>query len=69
MIGMDKMKDIERYKLRQQLLLDNIPSNESRDIIICEGCGEFVYLQPVTQQGVCGNCGDTYTVEERVKNL
>lgn len=56
---------LKEYIEKQQSLLDNIPSEESRNIIVCEDCGEFIYLQPVTNQGECKGCGLTITMEER----
>ena len=50
---------------KQQRILDEIPGDESRGILICSDCGEFVYLQPVTNQGECQGCGLTITMEER----
>ena len=59
---------LKEYKRKQQRLLDNLPGEEGRNILVCEDCGEFVYLQPVTEEGVCLSCGLTYTTEVRVKN-
>lgn len=53
---------------KQKELLDAIPAQESRDILVCEDCGKFVYLQPVTEEGVCQECGSTYVTETRVKH-
>lgn len=54
---------------KQQQLLDDLPGEEGRNILVCSDCSSFVYMQPVTREGVCRGCGDTYTEEVRVRNL
>lgn len=56
---------LSEYKAKQQALLDEIPSEESKNIIICEDCGEFVFFGPVTGEGECQGCGTTYTMKTR----
>lgn len=53
---------------KQQQLLDALPGEEGRGILVCQDCSEFVYMQPVTSEGVC-TCGTTYTQTARVKNI
>ena len=55
---------LAEYKKKQEQLLDNIPADESRNIIICTDCATFVYLKPIENNGTCKGCGSYY--EEKI---
>lgn len=59
------MNILEDYKRKQQMLLDAIPGEESKNVMICETCGDFVYLAPLADNSECTGCGDTYSIEIR----